>query len=379
MVELKNSEINVDELMKGVCKVVAQNKEPSNLKSIVNSRNDMSRMLLNINNIEALLENAKSRACARQKWPEKFNYFPFNINLSLQKKILKFLNFIFKDQREVNFNLINSLRESLVLNKQLIEKIAILSGQIHDHSIVINSKVQVAEQFTQEHLQTLVEEEHLLDAFYVAFEEKFRGSYEDVTNRFKIHLPLIEEAKIGTIQSPILDIGCGRGEWIDLLQKSGYVAKGLDINTITIEECRAKGLDVTALDAITYLKSLQDKSIGALTGFHIIEHLPFETLIKLFDEAVRVLIPGGLVIFETPNPQNVIVGSNTFYLDPTHRNPLPSPMIKFMAESQGLDRVRIIDLHPYPENFRLTGSDVAERFSDLFYGPQDYAVIGYKV
>jgi hypothetical protein len=89
-------------------------------------------------------------------------------------------------------------------------------------------------------------------------------------------------------------------------------------------------------------------------------------------------VPGGLVIFETPNPQNVLVASNTFYLDPTHRNPLPSPMIKFMAESRGLGQVRIIEMHPYPENLRLTDSDVAERFSDYFYGPQDYAVIGYK-
>jgi O-antigen chain-terminating methyltransferase len=98
----------------------------------------------------------------------------------------------------------------------------------------------------------------------------------------------------------------------------------------------------------------------------------------LLDETVRVLKPGGLAIFETPNPQNVLVSSQTFYLDPTHRNPLPSSLMKFLAESQGLGFVKIMNLNPYPENVKLTGTELAERFSDYFYGSQDYAVLGYK-
>jgi hypothetical protein len=97
------------------------------------------------------------------------------------------------------------------------------------------------------------------------------------------------------------------------------------------------------------------------------------------DETVRVLKPGGIAIFETPNPQNVLVGSCNFYMDPTHRNPLPSPMLRFLAEARGLCRVSVLDLHPYPEAFHLDGSELATRFNQYFYGPQDYAVIGWKV
>jgi hypothetical protein len=94
-----------------------------------------------------------------------------------------------------------------------------------------------------------------------------------------------------------------------------------------------------------------------------------------------VLKPGGAVIFETPNPSNVLVGSHNFYLDPTHRNPLPSAPVKFIAEARGLCRVEIIDLHPYPESFRVKdgGIDIVKRFNEYFYGPQDYAVVGWKV
>lgn len=366
MIETNNPEIDIVELMRVIRKEVTEHKGNSQLVN-PNSNFNILMMKALIDNIEVLVRNAESRAHMRDKWPAKLNHFPFNSIQGLQKLILKALNLAFKDQREVNFSLIKSLQNSIELNRLLVEQIVALKSQNYGIRI---QKVDDQDLKNQE--------KHLLDSFYTAFEEKFRGSYEDIVDRLKVHLPLVEEARVGKTESPVLDIGCGRGEWIELLQKSGYVAQGLDVNSITIEECRNKGLNVIESDAIAYLQSLPEKSIGALTGFHIIEHLPFEILIKLFDEAVRVLVPGGLVIFETPNPQNVMVGSNTFYLDPTHRNPLPSPMIKFMAESRGLGQVRIIDLHPSPENLRLTGSDVAERFSDYFYGPQDYAVVGYK-
>jgi ubiquinone/menaquinone biosynthesis C-methylase UbiE len=103
-------------------------------------------------------------------------------------------------------------------------------------------------------------------------------------------------------------------------------------------------------------------------------------MIKLLDETVRVMKPGGVAVFETPNPENVLVGSYTFYLDPTHRNPLPSAVIKFLAEARGLCRVEIMNLHPHLEAFKVeeAGLEVAKRFNEYFYGPQDYAMIGWK-
>jgi O-antigen chain-terminating methyltransferase len=116
-----------------------------------------------------------------------------------------------------------------------------------------------------------------------------------------------------------------------------------------------------------------------VTGFHIIEHLPFPLLVKLLNEIVRVLQPGGLVIFETPNPQNVLVGSNNFYIDPSHLNPLPSPLAKFLLEHAGLHSVEVINLNPYEDSYKVSGSELAELFNKYFYGPQDYAVVGHKL
>ncbi len=241
------------------------------------------------------------------------------------------------------------------------------------------ARQRLPEPFNQNQIQTFVQEEqYLLDAFYVDLEDQFRGSRTDIINRLKIYLPLLEEAQINTQGSLILDVGCGRGEWIELLRDSGYEAKGIDLNKIMVEQCQARGLEVAHGDAISYLQSLPDTSLSVVTGFHIIEHLPFEVLIKLFDETVRVLKPNGLAIFETPNPQNVLVGSNTFYLDPTHHNPLPSALTKAMAEIRGLCRVKIMHLNPYPETATISGSELADRFNSYFYGAQDYALVGYK-
>jgi SAM-dependent methyltransferase len=233
----------------------------------------------------------------------------------------------------------------------------------------------------QEQLQLFAaEERHALDALYVSFEDQFRGSREDIKERLRVYLPILEQAKLGTDEMPVLDVGCGRGEWLALLKEQGMRAQGVDLNRILVEECRQQGLEVGNGDALAYLRSLPDSSLGAVTGFHFIEHLPFDGLIKLLDETVRVLKPGGVAIFETPNPENVLVGSYRFYLDPTHRNPLPSPIVKFIAEARGLCRVAVMPLHP-SEVPRVdeAGLDLAKRFNDYFYGPQDYAVIGWKV
>jgi 2-polyprenyl-3-methyl-5-hydroxy-6-metoxy-1,4-benzoquinol methylase len=401
MIDTNNPEINVDELMKLIKDEVAQLRNPSKVGSLIFDVEE-STIAEHLSDLEALLKDTESKNYARTKLPKKLDRFPFNFSKKLQTLALKVLALLFRDQREINFKLIQSLQGSLELNEQLVVQISTLRKQMNEHLHVSyhHDLEKIRSELTQQkHLMsvlfeeiekgvvdpnntkklgTFIEEQHLLDGFYAAFEDRFRGSYEDILNRLKVYLPLIGEAKVGTIEAPILDVGCGRGEWLDLLRQSGYTAKGLDINRTTLEQCRAKKFEVVESDVIMYLQSLPNESIGALTGFHIIEHLPFAVLIRLFDEAARVLKPNGLVIFETPNPQNVLVGSNTFYFDPTHRNPLPSAMIQFMAESRGLSGVRIMDLHPYPESCRVGGSDVAERFSDYFYGPQDYAVIGYK-
>jgi len=231
-------------------------------------------------------------------------------------------------------------------------------------------------------LQSLTDEvNHSLDSFFVFLEDNLRGSREEIKRRLKVYLPIIKKAGVGSKSSPILDIGCGRGEWLELLKNKGLYTRGLDLNGIMVKICKELGFNVVQDEALSYLKGLTDNSLGAVTGFHLIEHYGFEFLIKLIEEILRVLKPGGLVILETPNPSNVLVGSCSFYLDPTHNKPLPSTLIKLVLESLGFNKVKIININPYSDDLKIKNDDfeISKRFNEYFYGPQDYAVVGYKL
>ncbi|MFI5251116.1 MAG: methyltransferase domain-containing protein [Bacteroidota bacterium] len=267
------------------------------------------------------------------------------------------------------------------LQEHLTKLMTMMVGHERRLSVILDeARRRLPHPFNQDQLEVLA---HELDAMneelYLAFENKYRGSRHEIKDRVKIYLPMVRKAGAGSGKQPILDVGCGRGEWLEVLKDEGLVAFGLDLSGAMVEHCRVLGLKAEQGDILAYLTQIKDESLGALTGFHIIEHLPFAVWIKVFDEALRVLKPGGVMIFETPNPENVIVGSNMFYMDPTHRNPLPSEMVKFMAEARGFSNVEILKLHPVDIAQRLSeNTETSNRFNDHFYGPQDYAVIAWK-
>ncbi|MFN2515202.1 MAG: methyltransferase domain-containing protein [Pyrinomonadaceae bacterium] len=224
--------------------------------------------------------------------------------------------------------------------------------------------------------QMATEEDHLLDALYASFEDQFRGEREEIKNRLRVYLPLLKDAKVA---DGVLDVGSGRGEWLEILQSEGLSGRGVDHNRVFVDQCRQRGLDVVEEDAITYLRSLPDNSLNAVTSFHLVEHLPFEVLIKLLDEIVRTLRSGGLLILETPNPENFVVGSCSFYADPTHRNPIPSQTLQFLLESRGLGRIKVMKLRPW-DAAKIEGeTEIIKRFNEYFYSAPDYGIIGWKV
>jgi 2-polyprenyl-3-methyl-5-hydroxy-6-metoxy-1,4-benzoquinol methylase len=221
---------------------------------------------------------------------------------------------------------------------------------------------------------------HLSDAFYVGFEDRFRGTREAVKERARVYLDIVTEAGAGTAERPVLDVGCGRGEWLELLAEHGLVGRGIDLNQAMVLESRARGFAAEEAEALAHLRSLPDGSLGAVTAMHVIEHVEFTTLVAIFEECVRVLGPGGVAIFETPNPRNLLVGACTFYVDPTHRTPLHPDTMVFVAEYRGLTRVRILPLHPVEDGRRLPEDDspIAKLLNEYLFGPQDYAVVGYR-
>ena len=220
-------------------------------------------------------------------------------------------------------------------------------------------------------------DDHQLDAFYLSFENRFRGPRKDIKKRVRFYLPFLRKARAGTKARPVLDVGCGRGEWLELLREGKLEAIGIDLNEAMVAQCKERGLKVVLGDAIEFLRNLPDRSQGAVTGFHIIEHLPLEVLIQLLMHSRRVLKPGGIAIFESPNCKNLMVGACNFNIDPTHRNPVFPETAQFMLETQGFERVTLKYLSPVDTTTLGKIDEESPRIRELLYGPQDFAVIGY--
>ncbi|MFZ0751548.1 MAG: methyltransferase domain-containing protein, partial [Pyrinomonadaceae bacterium] len=216
-----------------------------------------------------------------------------------------------------------------------------------------------------------------LDAVYVELEDRFRGSRDEVKSSQTFYLPSVQSAP--NADRPVVDLGSGRGEWLELMREAGVVAIGVETNRVMIDLCRERGLEVIEQDALSYLRGLPDDSLRAVTGFHIIEHLPPETLMLLLDQIMRTLRAGGFVAFETPNPDNLFVSGNYFYFDPSHHHPLPSKLVRLFLESRGFRDVAVTPLHPCAEGRFVENDDVSKRLNELFYGPMDYAIVGWKL
>lgn len=216
-----------------------------------------------------------------------------------------------------------------------------------------------------------------LDAYYVAFEDANRGSKEEFIAKLSAYASLFDTLKQNS--APLLDIGCGRGELLAHLREQGIPARGVDINRVMVQTCREAGHDVHLGDVLAYLRSLPEQSLSAVTGFHIIEHLPFDTLYQLFAECYRVVQQGGFILFETPNPENLLVGSHTFYHDFTHRNPVTPSAIQFLARYHNFSALQIIRTNPYPKAAQVPGGDpLTERVNGHLCGPQDFALLAYR-
>lgn len=213
------------------------------------------------------------------------------------------------------------------------------------------------------------------DEFYIRFEDKYRGSRGLIKDRLMVYLPIIDPLKTIYPDIPAIDLGCGRGEWLELLQENGWQAVGVDTNKSMIDYCEKSGLKVAKEDAIAYLHSVKSESVSVVSGFHIAEHLPFESLQELVKEAYRTLLPGGFLILETPNPENIMVGTASFYIDPTHLHPLPAQLLSFLPEYYGFYRTKILRLQEPPE---LASSNTADLLNVLADVSPDYAIVAQK-
>jgi 2-polyprenyl-3-methyl-5-hydroxy-6-metoxy-1,4-benzoquinol methylase len=212
--------------------------------------------------------------------------------------------------------------------------------------------------------------------FYRAFEDRYRGSRELISSRLEAYLPFLAPLKTLYQDLPVLDLGCGRGEWLELLCREGYAPTGVDLDDGMLDACHALSLPASKDDAISALQKLPDNSLVAVTGFHLAEHIPFPVLQQLVAEALRVLRPAGLLILETPNAESLVVGTNSFYLDPTHERPLPNLLLSFLTEHSGFVKSKIVRLQ---EEQSLHDASRQVGVWDVLAGTSpDYSIVAQK-
>lgn len=220
---------------------------------------------------------------------------------------------------------------------------------------------------------------HAIDSYYQALEESYRGSRKAILERYTSYVEMVRPILDPTQRIHALDLGCGRGEWLESLGRHGCLAKGVDSSSAMVAECKTHHLDVHQGDLIQWLQAQPDESVDLISAFHVIEHLTFQEMDVLLLEIFRTLKIEGMVMLETPNPENIYVAANMFYRDPTHRNPIPWELSAHLLSFHGFKDVAHHPMHPFPKEMHLTEeSEMARRFNLLIYGPQDYLITGRK-
>jgi O-antigen chain-terminating methyltransferase len=285
---------------------------------------------------------------------------------------------ITQESRQQLTNVQTTLADIQTRSQKLTDRVLDIKHQILSaHLTKATSKSNTSETANG---NELFADDHDLDTFYVEFEDKFRGTESEIKDRLKVYLPYFKELKTDFTKYPVLDIGCGRGELLDLLKENSIRTIGLDLNASMVEQCKARGFEAVQAEALEYLMQQKPGSLSVITGFHIVEHIPFNFLLRLFEASYRALRPGGIIIFETPDPENLHVGSFSFYFDPSHLHPLAPDVLAFAIENRGFDETEILRLHPRGDGHENDNRDdqyIAEVLH-RFYMEQDYSVIGYK-
>jgi 2-polyprenyl-3-methyl-5-hydroxy-6-metoxy-1,4-benzoquinol methylase len=216
------------------------------------------------------------------------------------------------------------------------------------------------------------ESSHELSFDYGRFAERFRGTEDYVKKNIQFYLPRFQG------HGPVLDIGCGRGEFLEMMRDAGVEARGIDLSEEAVARCMQKGLQVDKADLFQYLKDLPNGSLGGIFCAQVIEHLAPESLPEMIRLASDKLSRDGLLALETPNPECLAIFASHFYLDPTHTRPVPHPLAAFYMEECGLGQIEVQRLSPAVESMPALAG-LPEDFREAFFGGLDYAIFGIKL
>ncbi len=207
---------------------------------------------------------------------------------------------------------------------------------------------------------------------YARFAGKFRGPEEYVSGGQRIYVEYFRGCR------EVLDIGCGRGEFLELMRAAGVAARGVDLSAESVALCRQKGLAAETADLFAYLEALPEAALDGIFCSQVVEHLAPERLPMALKLCASRLSRGGVIAIETPNPECLAIFATHFYLDPTHTRPVPAALLAFYLEEFGLGGIEVAKLAPARDSMPSLGSLPAD-FREAFFGSLDYAIIGRKL
>ena len=269
-----------------------------------------------------------------------------------------------------------ALQEQICAQNTHIEKLQCELAEVSDRHLALYEEIRLREQREGKS----PDDQARMDKWYQDLQELHRGSGESLLSvqRSYVH-HFNERAKELRLAGPILDLGCGRGEWLSLMSQEGWAVRGVDSSEQAVSEARGKGVDVELGDLVEVLMACPENSLAGATAFQVIEHLPFPRITALMHAAFRALVPGGILLLETPNPENLQVSSYGFWMDPTHRHPIPPPLIMDLSFHVGFRDGSILRQNPWPQwQEGETESALEREVGFRLFGPQDYALLVFK-
>jgi O-antigen chain-terminating methyltransferase len=218
-----------------------------------------------------------------------------------------------------------------------------------------------------------------LAQLYARFEERFRGSPEDIRQRVGVYAQRVARV-IGPFSGlPFLDLGCGRGELVAALRDAGIPAEGIEANPTFAEVCRNAGIPVHQSDLFEELRRRPDGSLAGISAIQVVEHLQAEALVEFLELARAKIAASGLLVLETIDVRS-LYALRWFFADPTHVLPLMPETLGFYVENAGFTELEVVPLHPVLEPVAPPpgGGKRIERVTEVVFGPQDFALIARR-
>lgn len=399
--EAMDGEINVEEIMKKV-KEKMENKisVPQLPVDSVDNNNKVDLLRFNI---EHLRSNTHTNSCQYTISSNRRLVGPVLVKgrQLVNSEVRRYVDPIFSKQSEFNIDLVHAIEEnnSLLIelieekinqavNKKIDEILSSISADL-DNKVWLANILEKRIKDNTLNIGVNQGEHEGLSVDYLAFENKFRGSSQDIRQRQSLFIEYFRQCK------NVLDIGCGRGEFLELMKENGIPALGIDIDDGMVSYCIRKGLNVKKEDSLIFLEKEEDASLDGIFMDQVIEHLEPTYLVKLLMLCRKKLVSGGVILLETVNPLSLTSFVN-FYIDMTHVRPVHPYTLIYLVQSIGFKDINIKFVAPVPEEFRLKKIDPSpaseeseriafstfnsniDRLNDILFGAQDYVLLGRR-